>query len=261
MISSGKECLTAFSNHFKSTICFNICKSPNFHFTEKGIIKLETNTSKILHLDLKGYPPNFIKYESNHPDIIKVDINGKISAIRPGSSIIKASGLDDNFDQIKVFSISNNGLINNCTLNKLNLSNYNNVMIVAHPDDETLWGGANLMKEKYFVVCLTNGYDKVRSNDFRNILNFTQNEGIILNYPDLEDSIMNDWTEVRNGIINDLSVIITYKNWAKIVTHGPEGTTGHYHHKKTSKFVKLSKNIIKMIGLFNMIRIFFKNVI
>ena len=45
-------------------------------------------------------------------------------------------------------------------------------MIVAHPDDETLWGGANLLKERYFVVCLTNGYDLIRSNEFKEILKF-----------------------------------------------------------------------------------------
>ena len=108
-------------------------------------------------------------------------------------------------------------------------------MIVAHPDDETLWGGANLFLYSYFVVCLTNGYNERRAKDFRQILNFTNNGGIILNYPDLKDSnkIRDDWSEVKNGILKDLSIILNYKNWNKIVTHGPDGTTGHIHHKKT----------------------------
>ena len=42
-------------------------------------------------------------------------------------------------------------------------------MIVAHPDDETLWGGADLMKESYFVVCLTNNYHTKRSKEFLQI--------------------------------------------------------------------------------------------
>ena len=41
--------------------------------------------------------------------------------------------------QIKVLSISNNGLISNYTLEKYNVSQYQKVMIVSHPDDETLW--------------------------------------------------------------------------------------------------------------------------
>ena len=111
-------------------------------------------------------------------------------------------------------------------------------MIVAHPDDESLWGGANLYNYKYFVVCLTNGYSIQRANDYRKILKFTKNKGIILNYPDLKNNnIRDDWSEVKNGILKDLSTIISYKNWEKIVTHGPDGTTGHIHHKMTSEYI------------------------
>ena len=121
-------------------------------------------------------------------------------------------------------------------------------MIVAHPDDETLWGGANLYKDEYFVVCLTNGYNYKRANDFRKILNFTKNKGIILDYPDLQDSIRDNWSEVKIGILKDLSTILKYNHWDKIVTHGPDGTTGHYHHKKTCEYVTF---ITRKLKLFN----------
>ena len=124
-------------------------------------------------------------------------------------------------------------------------------MIVSHPDDETLWGGAHLIRDKYFVVCLTNGYNVKRANDFRELLKFTNNSGIILNYPDLQDNIKDNWSEVRKGILKDLSTIINYKHWDKIVTHGPDGTTGHIHHKKTCELVtKISKNLNKYKNLF-----------
>ena len=35
---------------------------------------------------------------------------------------------------------------------KIDLTNIDNLMIVAHPDDETLWGGAHLIKDNYLVV-------------------------------------------------------------------------------------------------------------
>lgn len=35
-------------------------------------------------------------------------------------------------------------------------------MFVAHPDDETIWGGSHLLKKHYLVVCLTNGNNKTR---------------------------------------------------------------------------------------------------
>ena len=115
-------------------------------------------------------------------------------------------------------------------------------MIVSHPDDETLWGGANLYKDQYFVVCLTNGFNLKRANDFRKLLEFTKNRGIILDYPDTEDLIRDDWSEVKTGILKDLSTILNYKKWDKVVTHGPDGTTGHIHHKKTSEYVtKIAK--------------------
>lgn len=33
-------------------------------------------------------------------------------------------------------------------------------MIVAHPDDETLWGGSHLIDDNYLVVCMSNGWHK-----------------------------------------------------------------------------------------------------
>ena len=42
------------------------------------------------------------------------------------------------------------------------------IMIVAHPDDETLWERAYLMKDGYYVICLTNKYNSKRQNIFTN---------------------------------------------------------------------------------------------
>ena len=51
-------------------------------------------------------------------------------------------------------------------LDELPLSNCTKLMVVAHPDVETLWGGAHLTEGGWFVVCLTNGYNEVRKNEF-----------------------------------------------------------------------------------------------
>ena len=138
------------------------------------------------------------------------------------------------------------GLINIYTLNLYNASQYQNVMIVAHPDDEILWGGANLIKDRYFIVCLTNGYNLIRSKEFKQVLNFTKNSGIILNYPDAQDDIIDDWSEVRVGILKDLTTILNYKYWNKIVTYDKDGTYGHIHHKKTYEYVtQIAKTVNK----------------
>jgi LmbE family N-acetylglucosaminyl deacetylase len=239
MKSSGRECLTAYTKNKKINIkiCINIYNTPKLNFKETNPIKLEIYNSMRLHLYRRDYPKINIKYKSNHPEIIKVNNEGEIIAVRPGSAIITASGLDGKNTNIKIFAISNNGFISNFTLNQYNASQYKKLMIVAHPDDETLWGGANLFKDRYFVVCLTNGFNLKRANDFKELLKFTNNSGIILNYPDLQDNIRDDWSEVRIGILKDLSKLLNYQYWDKIVTHGPDGTTGHIHHKKTCKYV------------------------
>ena len=260
MNSSGRECLIAYTKKVNSTKCFNIYNTPELYFKENNPVKIEVNHTKSLNLDSKDYPKIYIKYHSNHPEIIKINDEGIITAIRPGSAIVTASGLDDQIAKIKILSVSEEGLINNSTLDIYNASQYKNVMIVAHPDDETLWGGANLINDRYFVVCLTNGYTLSRANDFREILKFTNNSGIILNYPDVQDNIRDNWSEVERGILKDLSTIINYNFWEKIVTHGPDGTTGHFHHKKTCEYLtKITKKYNKYNNLYYFGKFYKKN--
>lgn len=250
MKKSGKECLIAFTkiNNINSTICFFIYDTPKLIFKDNNPFKIETNDIKQLNLEKNDYPKSYIKYKSSHQEIIYVNKKGIIKALRPGSSIITASGLDNKGAKIKILSISNEGFIRNYSLNFHYAYKYKNLMIVAHPDDEILWGGANLIKDHYFIVCITNGYNFNRASDFQKILKFTKNNGIILNYPDLQDNIQDNWTEVRSGLIKDLSNLLNYKYWDKIVTHGPEGTTGHFHHKRLSEYVT---KIAKEKNMFN----------
>ena len=230
--SSGRECLNTYSNNIN-----------NITF-----LKMDINSTIQLNFNVNNNSRLNITYKSNHPQIIKVNNKGIVSALRPGKAIITINGDNNRINIIRVLSVPSNGLISNYTLKINNAEKFKNLMIVAHPDDETLWGGANLYKDEYFVVCLTNGYNYKRANDFRKILNFTKNKGIILDYPDLQDSIRDNWSEVKIGILKDLSTILNYNNWDKIVTHGPDGTTGHYHHKKTCEYVTF---ITRKLKLFN----------
>ena len=40
------------------------------------------------------------------------------------------------------------------------------LMIVAHPDDELLWGGGHLIEGEYLVVCMTHGWNPKRRTAF-----------------------------------------------------------------------------------------------
>ena len=251
MKSKGSECLLAHSKTIKSKICFEIFNTPNLKFKENNPLKIKTFSIKQLNLDTKDYPKSYIKYKSNNQDIIEVNNEGKINALRPGKAIITSFALDNISTKIEIFSIPYEGLIDTYILESLNASLFKNLMIVAHPDDETLWGGAHLLNESFFIVCLTNGYNLPRVNDFNKVLKFTKKGGLILNYPDLQDNIPDIWSEAKIGILKDLSTILNYKDWEKIVTHGPEGTTGHIHHKKTSEYVTyLTKKFNKFNKLY-----------
>ena len=68
-------------------------------------------------------------------------------------------------------------------LAELDLTGITHLMIVAHPDDETLWGGAHIADGGYLVVCITNGYNATRSAEFQAVMQASNNVGLILSYP------------------------------------------------------------------------------
>ena len=128
-------------------------------------------------------------------------------------------------------------------LNKLNLKDVNNLMIVAHPDDESLWGGVHLSKSDYLVVCVTCGVDKKRTNEFKNAISDFGNYEISLGYPDITNNKTDNWSKEYNKIEKDINQILSYKNWNVIVTHNPDGEFDHPHHKMLSTMI--SKNTDK----------------
>ncbi|MDO4633134.1 MAG: PIG-L family deacetylase [Eubacteriales bacterium] len=111
------------------------------------------------------------------------------------------------------------------------------LMIVAHPDDETFWGGAHLLEKGYFVVCLTNGNSRRRKAEFESLLRATGNKGMILYYPDRVGGKKSNWSKCKGAVSADLGLLVRYKKWKQIVTHSPKGEYGHIQHKLTSKMV------------------------
>lgn len=136
----------------------------------------------------------------------------------------------------------NNSIIHQQIFDQIDIDTYQNIMIVAHPDDETIWGGGHLLKDKYLVICLTNGNNKTREKEFNEVMNKTHNQGIILDYPDKTNNKRDDWKTSYKNIINDLKYLLSKKQFKTIVTHNPKGEYGHQHHKMTSAIVT---NIVK----------------
>lgn len=118
------------------------------------------------------------------------------------------------------------------TLNGLDLTRCENLMIVAHPDDETLWGGRELIETgNYFVVCMTYGKSKTRGSDFCKNMEEIHITPLMLNYPDKIKNQRSDWDKYKDEMVKDLDKILNAKAWNRIVTHNPDGEYGHQHHK------------------------------
>lgn len=112
-----------------------------------------------------------------------------------------------------------------------------NLMIVAHPDDEILWGSKELIEEKYLVVCVTCGKDKTREHEIEEALKLTGDDLISLNYTDKFLGHKSKWITEQKKIEKDIKKIVNMKKWNKIVTHNINGEYGHIHHKKIHDMV------------------------
>lgn len=108
------------------------------------------------------------------------------------------------------------------------------LMIVAHPDDDMIWGGAHLLEGGWFVVCLTHGDDSVRSDEFSRAVTESGNTPLILSYPDKVNFRRDDWSRVSDSIEADIETILKANEWQTVATHNPQGEYGHIHHKLTS---------------------------
>ena len=135
-------------------------------------------------------------------------------------------------------------LENKKILSTINLDNFQNIMIVAHPDDESLWGGMHLLQDNYLVICLTNGDNPTRAKEFKQAMQKTNNLGLILDYPDKTNGKRDNWKNVAHNIENDINYLLNNHQFNTIVTHNPNGEYGHAHHKMTSAIVtKVAKKL------------------
>lgn len=111
------------------------------------------------------------------------------------------------------------------------------IMIVAHPDDESIFGGNALLHDKYLVVCVTCGVVDARVKEFRNVMSKYQDDFIMLSYPDLVNNKKADWDKEYSSIDKEIKKILELKDWELVITHNPEGEYGHIHHKMINRMV------------------------
>lgn len=104
-------------------------------------------------------------------------------------------------------------------------------MVVAHPDDESLFGGAQLLTSTdWKVVCVTNGGNLIRRPEFISVMNHVGAEYEMWDY---YDHISTPLDEHRLEL--DLVPVLREREWEKVVSHNLKGEYGHLHHKQINK--------------------------
>jgi LmbE family N-acetylglucosaminyl deacetylase len=110
-------------------------------------------------------------------------------------------------------------------------------IIVAHPDDETLWAGGTILSHpswKCFIVCMSRLRDKDRAPRFYKAMGILKAEGIMGELDDGPDQKPLEVTEVAHAILD----LLPARHFDIIITHNREGEyTRHIRHEEVGKAV------------------------
>jgi len=110
-------------------------------------------------------------------------------------------------------------------------------IIVAHPDDETLWTGGIALSHpawRWFTLSLCRGSDRDRSPKFYKALKILKSEGIMGDLDDGPEQNPLDEKEIERTIMS----LLPQAHFDLIITHSPMGEyTRHIRHEETGKAV------------------------
>ena len=106
------------------------------------------------------------------------------------------------------------------------------LMIIAHPDDETIFGFSELDGDTDWKIVCVSGDN--REDDFHKAMEFYG----IRDYEtwDFNSSVMEAFPS--DSLDKKIEHLINSQQWKKVVTHGPCGEYGHIQHKNVFDSVK-----------------------
>jgi LmbE family N-acetylglucosaminyl deacetylase len=145
-------------------------------------------------------------------------------------------------------------MVSNIKIENKRKNKIKNIMIVAHPDDELIFGGKELIKNsgKYLVICLTNLDNSIRYTEFVKMSNKLNFDYIIYNHKDLfnQKTIYKSYQKHLNNLLNEL---FSKNKINKIVTHNKKGEYGHSFHIAIHNYIV---NYCNQYNLLNKLYVF-----
>ena len=117
------------------------------------------------------------------------------------------------------------------------------LMLIAHPDDEILFGYHDIYYNDVDVICFTNKNNNIRSVEFNQCMNMCNIKAHMLDFPDSSDDSWKEYTDI--SIINTIKPLLNV-SYDMIVSHGKDGEYRNVQHIRVNSIVTTLSKILNI---------------